>query len=45
MSAVLPVLGGAEGAQAEVPGACWRVGDPQFGDVSRSVDREEEPGH
>lgn len=45
MFAALPVFSGAERAQAEVPGACLRVGDPQFGDISRSVDGEEEPGH
>lgn len=44
MFAVLPALGGAERAQAEVPGACLRVGDPQLGDVRRRVNREEEPG-
>lgn len=38
---VSPMFGGTQGAQAEVPGACLRVGNPQFGDISRGIHREE----
>lgn len=42
---VSPVFSGTKRTQAEVPGACLWVGNPQFGDVCGGVDREEKPGH
>lgn len=42
---VLPVFSGTQRAQAEVPGARLRVGNPQLGDISRSVHREEKACH
>lgn len=42
---VSPMFSGTKGTQAEVPGACLWVGNPQFGDVCGGVDREEKPGH
>lgn len=42
---VSPMFSGTKRTQAEVPGACLWVGNPQFGDVCGGVDREEKPGH
>lgn len=42
---VLPMFSSTQRAQTEVPGACLWVGNPQFGDISGGVHREEKPRH
>lgn len=39
---LLPMLGGTERAQAQVPAACLWVGDPQAAEAGSGVDREQE---
>lgn len=45
MLSVLPMFSSTQRAQTEVPGACLWVGNPQFGDISGGVHREEKPCH